>query len=51
MRSDPTDALVLSSGHFLRVLAARWIGLSCDLQSPDLQLDTASLSLLATTVP
>lgn len=46
LRADPTDALVFSSGHFLRVLAARWIGLSCDLLSPHLQLDTASLSIL-----
>jgi len=44
-RQTATTVLVFSSSHFLRVLAARWIGLPPEGGSR-LVLDTASLSVL-----
>jgi len=42
---ETTNIVLFSSGHFLRVLAARWIGLSAE-HGEQFVLDTASISVL-----
>jgi len=45
LRAMPGDVLIFSSGHFLRVLATRWIGMQ-PINGKSLMLGTASLSAL-----
>jgi broad specificity phosphatase PhoE len=44
VRAVPGDALLFSSGHFIRVLATRWIGLEVTANAKRFMLSTASLS-------
>jgi probable phosphoglycerate mutase len=46
LRALATDVALFSHGHFLRVVAARWIGLPV-VEAQHLLLRTASLSILA----
>jgi broad specificity phosphatase PhoE len=44
MRAAPGDVLLFSSGHFIRVLGTRWIGLEVTVNAQRFMLSTASLS-------
>ena len=46
VRAIEGDVLLFSSGHFFRVLAARWIGIETPLHAASFMLSTASLSAL-----
>jgi broad specificity phosphatase PhoE len=46
LRALPGDVLVFSSGHFIRVLAARWLGVESSAPGRHFLLNTASLSAL-----
>lgn len=46
VRAVPGDVLLFTSGHFLRVLATRWLGLEPTVNCKYFMLNTASLSAL-----
>jgi probable phosphoglycerate mutase len=46
LRAVQGDVLLFSSAHFLRALAARWLGLEVSVGGPYFLLNTASLSAL-----
>jgi probable phosphoglycerate mutase len=46
VRTVPGNVLLFSSGHFIRVLAARWIGIEPTVNARSFMLTTASLSAL-----
>jgi len=46
LRSIQGDVLLFSSGHFIRVLASRWIGIEPSVNARSFLLSTASLSAL-----